>query len=166
MQPIVIKINGIDYTSVGKYMDNNDGIFHYLPEQSVDNWVKFLEFENPIIKLWLLSGLQYDNYISSSFEKSIIESGGNKLILFLKKYCWESSLNDIFIDFIFGCYSDFGEEEFPEIYHKGKLVEHEDFEFSDHVFIETIKYDEFKEDLYCIINLIIRKLRDSEHNVF
>ena len=166
MQPIVIKINGIDYTSVGKYMDNNDGIFHYLPEQSVDNWVKFLEFENPIIKLWLLSGLQYDNYISSSFEKSIIESGGNKLILFLKKYCWESSLDDIFIDFIFGCYSDFGEEEFPEIYYKGKLVEHEDVEFSDHVFIETIKYDEFKEDIDCIISFIIRKLMDSEHNVF
>lgn len=157
MHPIVIKIEKKDYTSIGTYLDNNSGIFYYLPEQSVDNWIQFFESQEPIIILWLLSGIYYLE-IDSEFEKSITESGGDQLILFLKKYCPDNILDEIFIDFIFGGYSNYGEEEFPEIYYEDKLVEHEDFDFSNHVFIQTDNYEKFIEELNDIINLIKKKL--------
>jgi hypothetical protein len=140
-------------------MDNNDGIFFYCPDDTLDDWIKFLETEQPIIILWLLSCLQDENLeMSNSFNKRIIELGGVELIIFLKKYCWKNILDDIFIDFIFGSYSDHGEEDFPEIYYKAKLVEQEVFEFSTHVFIRANKYEEFLKELNDIINLIMKKL--------
>ncbi len=157
MHPIVIKIENKDYTSIGTYLDNNSGIFYYLPEQSVDNWIQFFESQEPIILIWLLSAIYYLE-IDSEFEKLIFESGGDQLILFLKKYCPENILDEIFIDFIFGGYSNYGEEEFPEIYYKDKLVVHEDFDFSNHVFIKTDNYEKFIEELNDIINLIKKKL--------
>jgi hypothetical protein len=159
MKSIVIKINNIEYTSIGDYMDNNNGIFFYCPDDTFENWIKFLKTEQPIIILWLLSCLQDESQgMSNSFTKKIIELGGVELIIFLKKYCWKNILDDIFIDFIFGGYSDYGEEDFPEIYYKSKLVEHENFEFSTHVFIETNNYEEFIEELNNLINLIKKKL--------
>ena len=159
MKPVEIKINNIDYTSIGDYMDNNNGIFFYCPDDTFENWIRFLETEQPIIILWLLSCLQDERQgMSNSFTKKIIELGGVELIIFLKKYCWENILDEIFIDFIFGDYSNYGEEEFPEIYYKGKLVGHEDFEFSNHVFIKASKYEEFLEELNDIISLIKKKL--------
>jgi hypothetical protein len=157
MKSVVIKINNINYTSIGDYMDNNDGIFFYCPDDTLEDWIKFFETEKPIIIIWLLSCLQDENLeMSNSFNRRIIELGGVELIIFLKKYCWENILDDIFIDFIFGGYSDHGEEEFPEIYYKGKIVE--DFDFSNHVFIQTNKHDEFIEDLNNIISLIKNNL--------
>jgi hypothetical protein len=32
-----LKINDIDYTSIGEYMDNNDGISHYIPFSENEN---------------------------------------------------------------------------------------------------------------------------------
>lgn len=160
MKSVVIKINNINYTSIGDYMDNNDGIFFYCPDDTLDDWIKFLETEEPIIILWLLSCLQDENLgVSNIFNKRIIELGGVELIIFLKKYCWENNLDDIFIDFIFGGYYDYGEEkEFPKIIYKRKVIGYEDFEFANHVFIETIKYDEFIKDLNDITNLIKKRL--------
>ena len=59
MEKVKLNINGIDYTSIGKYMDNNDGIGHYIPNNGHDkDWINFLESAEPIIALWSLGYLQ------------------------------------------------------------------------------------------------------------
>jgi hypothetical protein len=156
MKPVEIKINNIEYTSVGEYIDNNNGIFHYCPDDTIESWINFLKSEQPSIILWLLSCLQDDNLgMSNSFTKIIIELGGEELITFLKKYCWENILNDIFVDFNFGPYSNNSSDNvFPEIRFNDKIIEQEDFEFTRFIFIKSNKYSEFIKDLEKIINLL------------
>lgn len=160
MKPVEIKINNIEYTSVGEYMDNNNGIFHYCPDDTIESWINFLESEEPIIILWLLSCLQDDSLgMSNSFNKRIIELGGEELITFLKKYCWENILNDIFVDFNFGHYSNnSSDNKFPEIRFNDKIIEQEDFEYFSFVFIQSDSFCEFVNELKNIISLLIAKL--------
>ena len=160
-----IVINKVDYISIGRYMEYNDGILHYIPcsSEKAEDWIDFLNSEEPIIILWSLSYLQNNKYFSTyasegEMEKLLIESGGETLTLFLKKYCWQDVLDDMFVDFIFGRYSCYGDEEFPEIIYNGNVLEGDYFDFGDHVFIESSRFDEFIKELSDLIDLIIKSI--------
>jgi len=60
MNTIGIKINKINYVSIGYYMNNNDGIMHYWPDKKED-WIDFFITNESIIILWTLSYLQCEN---------------------------------------------------------------------------------------------------------
>ena len=160
-----LKINDVDYTSIGKYMDNNDGIARYIPGSENDtDWINFLESEEPIIILWSLSYLQNEFHdvleIYGEIAKTIIKSGGERLVLFLKKYYWDDTLDDMFIDFIFGSYSEYGgNNKFPKIIYNGNILDQERFDYGNHVFIESSRYAEFIKELNALTELMIQNVK-------
>lgn len=167
MEQVNLNINGIDYTSIGQYMDNNDGIGHYIPDSVNDkDWINFLESEEPIIVLWSLGFLQNEFHdvlkIYGKKAKSIIESGGERLVLFLKKYYWLDTLDDMFIDFNFGPYSEYGgNNKFPKIIYNGNILDQGWFDYGNHVFIESRRYDEFIKELKVLTKLMIQNLKTN-----
>jgi hypothetical protein len=55
-----LQINHIKYVPLGRYMDNNDGIFYYFPESDdINDCRKQLENESTIIKLWIIGNMNY-----------------------------------------------------------------------------------------------------------
>ena len=64
----------------------------------------------------------------------------------------------MFIDFIFGEYSEYGDKELPEIVIQNKVIEPEDFELRDHVFIKRKYHSDFNKDLEAICDMILKKL--------
>ena len=165
MEQVKLNINRIDYTSIGEYMDNNDGIAHYIPGGENDtDWINFLESEEPIIVLWSLGYLQNEVHdvldIYGKIAKTIIKSGGERLVLFLKKYFWQDTLDDMFIDFIFGAYSEYGgNNKFPEIIYNGNILDQEWFDYGNHVFIESSRYSEFIKELNTLSELMIQHVK-------
>src|SRR6056300_489263 len=106
MNTIDIKINKINYLSIGDYMDNNDEIMHYWPDNEED-WIDFFLTNESIIILWTLSYLQCEEFDFDETLKNLHNyiSKSNAVISFLKKYCWQNELDSIFVDFVFGEYS-------------------------------------------------------------
>ena len=163
MEVLKLVINDIDYTSIGSYMDNQDGIGSYIPEsEDASDWIDFLMFEDPIIILWSLSYLKevYEHY--GSVAKTVIESQKDNLDGFLKKYYPLGELSDIFIDFNFGAYSAHGDEDFPKIIYENKLVVQEWFEFDNYTFIKSNMYTNFISDLNKTADLIIGSLEKAK----
>lgn len=164
METLNLKINGVDFTSIGSYMDNNDGISHYIPNTEIaSDWITFLEGEEPIIVLWSLGYLQNEFHdvldIYGKYAKSIIESGGEGLVLFLKKYYWHDTLDDMFIDFNFGSYSEYGgNNKFPKIIYNDNIIDQEWFEYGNHVFIESSRYAEFTKELNALTELMVQNV--------
>ena len=165
MEELKLNINGIDYTSIGTYMDNNDGIQHYIPSSENDSyWINFLESAEPIIVLWSLSFLQNESHdvldIYGKVAKKIIETGGERLVLFLKKYCWQDILSDMFIDFVFGPFSEYGgSEKFPTIIYNGNIIDQEWFDHGNHIFIESSRYTEFIKELNTLTELMKQNIK-------
>jgi hypothetical protein len=167
MDRINVLINGVNYTSIGIYVDNNDGICHYVPDTDEPlEWLDFFERQEPIILLWTLS------YLHSEFPgcidvfgkivKLIIESNEQRLSLFLQKYCWQNILGDMFIDFIFGEYSEYGNnKEHPTMKIIDEFIKYDEFEFREHVFIDSVRYLEFVGELNIIRMEIIKILQQE-----
>lgn len=152
---IEIEINNICYISVGTFVDNNDGIMAYWPENN-DSWEDFFSINEPIVLLWTISYLEWESF---EWDKTLnklhkVISKNTFIISFLKKFCWKNELESMFIDFIFGEYSSCGDKELPNIIHEGKLINPEYFDFDNHVFIEKVDYTEFIEGLDKICSLI------------
>ncbi|TNF02836.1 MAG: hypothetical protein EP326_02865 [Deltaproteobacteria bacterium] len=168
MEQVTLNIDGVDYTSIGRYMDNNDGISFYIPtSENPEDWIKFLRTEDPIILLWTFSHLYNDflgnNEVYGKAAGTVINADYEQLTLFLKKYCWQEILDEMFIDFIFGPYSDNGgNEQFPKIIINGKQIEDKyEFDYGDHVFIDSKRYDEFMQDLGKIKETVVKALAGS-----
>jgi hypothetical protein len=165
MEQVKLTINGIEYTSIGTYMDNNDGIFHYLPDSEKEiDWINFFELQDSIILLWSLSYLHNEfpdcTAVFGKVIKFIIQADENRLALFLNKYCWRNTLDVMFIDFIFGKYSSYGDiKTFPSIIYNGILISKEEFEFGNHVFIESRRHNEFMGELDILKQLVIKNLK-------
>ncbi|MDC0007027.1 hypothetical protein OAE07_03560 [Winogradskyella sp.] len=157
-----IKINNTYYISIGSFMDNNDGIMHYWPDE-VEGWDTFFCSEDPIIILWTLSYFEYESFdyddILNKLHKLI--SNDAKTIRFLKKFCYENNLSYMFIDFVYGEYSAYGNKELPKIIYEGKLIDPEYFEFDNDVFIQKSYYDEFMKSLDQVSTFIIEFLTES-----
>lgn len=156
---IEIEINNIRYISVGTFMDNNDGIMYYWPEKN-DRWQDFFSAEEPIVILWTISYLEYEDF---KWDETLHKlhnfiSKNTFIISFLKKFCWNHDLESMFIDFVFGEYSSYGDQYLPEIIYEDKLIDPDYFEFDDHVFIEKNRYEEFIKALDHTCNLIINQL--------
>ena len=156
MSTIEITINDVNYKSLGSFIDNQDGIDSYMPdENSYDYWTEFLDKSDPIIIMWALGALSYYGNDASEFRKSIIQAGSYKLDEFLEKYYKNLELENIFIDFIF----DFSRVEFSTIYNEGKKMSPNDF--NNCVFIENDKYERFIIDLNAVITTIKDNLKND-----
>lgn len=157
---IEIEINKTRFVSIGTFMDNNDGIMYYWPENN-ESWQDFFSNEEPIILLWSISFLEWESFEWDETLNKLHNfiSKNTSIISFLKKFCWKSNLEAMFIDFIFGEYSLYGDKELPEIIHEGKLIESEYFDFENYVFIEKSQYEEFRKNLDLICSLITKYLK-------
>lgn len=168
MEQVIFNIDGIDYTDIGNYMDNNAGISFYIPSsENYEDWISFLCNE-PIILLWSLGYLQSDVHnvleVYGETAKTIIECGGERLVLFLKKYCWNDTLDDMFIDFIFGEYSEYGGNyELPKIIHNGNIIDEDCFDYRSHVFIESRRYAEFMKELDTLTDIMNQRLLNDNN---
>jgi len=162
-----ITINKVPYTSIGIFFAQD--IFGYWPVNRNDNdsWIRFFSEEDPLIILWTLSFFEYNDW---EWEEPVLNklmnyvSTNEKIISFLKIYSWRSGLGTMFIDFVFGLPngdpmlpSDFWEN--AEIIIEGQLLKDPDeFEYNDHVFIETSHYENFITELDKISFELIQKL--------
>ena len=117
IENIKLQINHIKYVPLGRYMDNNDGIFYYFPESDdINDWRKQLENESTIIKLWIIGNMNYEqveNNLDILFPKKVVENihlYQSNLKQFVKKYFIDDGivLNKDFEDFVFGRFSDYG----------------------------------------------------------
>jgi hypothetical protein len=160
MELTELTINNIPYISIESFIDNQDGIDAYMPEEdSLDIWFDFLQNSESLIALWSLGALHYYEDMTSEFRSALVQSGGQELITFLKKYYWDLDLDDIFIDFNFGQYAPHNlKDNFPSIFYQNKLIKQEWFEFNNDVFIEAEKFEEFEIDLYNVILVIKRNM--------
>ncbi len=117
MKSIVIKINNINYTSIGDFMDNNDGIHHYYPDKNdFTTWSKTLYNESLLIKTWIIGNIYYEftqQNLDNLFPEVIIKNIRNNFSIintFVEKYFIDDGihLNEDFEDFIFGRFSEYG----------------------------------------------------------
>ncbi|MDB4083394.1 hypothetical protein N9502_03910, partial [Vicingaceae bacterium] len=65
----------------------------------------------------------------------------------INKYYDHEEFSPIFLDFVFGEYSNYGNQYMSETLYEGEIIQPEDFDFYDHVFIEKASYDEFDYDI-------------------
>jgi hypothetical protein len=156
-----IEINSVAYKSIGSYMDNQEGIAAYMPNEGSIEWATFFNTEEPLIVLWTLNYLMHNEQdgSNSDFDSSLVQSVREELERFLKKYYWEFSFSEAFEDFIYG---DYAREnlmgDFPTIVYEGKLMEHDYFDFDDYVFIKSTEFNQFINDLDAITSLIMYRL--------
>jgi hypothetical protein len=117
MKSIVIKINNINYTSIGDFMDNNDGIHHYYPDKNdFTTWSKTLYNESLLIKTWIIGNIYYEftqQNLDNLFPEVLIKNIRNNFSIintFVEKYFIDDGihLNEDFEDFIFGRFSEYG----------------------------------------------------------
>lgn len=88
------------------------------------------------------------NFISKNIE----------VLDFVKKYCWQNELGPMFVDFIFGEFSAYGEMAFPIILHNNEIINSEDFHFYNHVFIKKIELNSFKTSLQNVTQILQKGL--------
>ena len=56
-----IYINDREFFSIGSYMDNNDGIYHYFPESNdIDGWKGLFQNQSLLINLWIIGNINYE----------------------------------------------------------------------------------------------------------
>lgn len=185
-----IKINNKEYTSIGKYSDNNDGIYSYYPDSKHENWLEFLKESDLLIFIWVISSIYSDiNYRSifkeTDLEHKIYKRNKKSIDAFCDKYfdtAYENhELKEIFEDFIFGKFSDYGNyklinncdmldySELQELIYlnpKDQLDQsiiskiQVDFDWEnifDQVFISSEYYKDFVKD----INGLVKELKKS-----
>lgn len=119
-QEIKITINEIPYVSIGRFEDNNDAIYKYYPSENTnENWLTFYETQAPVIILCQI-GTEFFNYTSGtgSVFKTLFETDLALFKKFHEHYFYPDSTSlkeDIFEDFIFGRFSEYGDAEFEEV---------------------------------------------------
>ena len=155
-----IKISDTSCISIGDYMDNNDGIMYYWPENK-DGWISFFSMQDPIIILWTLSYLESEDFDFDVTWNKLHNflAKDDTVVSFLKKYCWKSELRSMFVDFVFGEYSEYGDKELPEIVVQNEVIEPENFDLGNHVFVKNTYHSDFNKDLEEICDMIITNLR-------
>jgi hypothetical protein len=118
-----ICINEIEFFSIGSYMDNNDGIWHYFPESNdIDGWKGLFQNQSLLINLWVIGNINYEleeQNLDSFFTNELvnfIKNNKESLNNFVKKYFVDEGimLNEYFEDFVFGRFSQYGESEIIE----------------------------------------------------
>jgi hypothetical protein len=115
MNDLKIKINGIKYLSLGRYLDNNDGIYFYFPKShNIRDWESLLNNESLLIRLWIIGNMNFclfndclECYPKIMIDK--IQKKNNLINDFVRKYFDDDgvALNEIFEDFIFGRFSEY-----------------------------------------------------------
>lgn len=160
---IRLDIQGVNYTSIGRYIDSQDGIVTYASTyENKKDFRLFLKSEEPIIILFTLGTykLYLKDQFASSFQKEVINLGGDKIEAFLLKYYPDYELAEIFEDFNFGKYASHNQKtnELPELKYNGIIIPNEDFNFGDHVFIKSDSYSEFISELNEVKNEILKEL--------
>ena len=112
-----IKINNVDFISLGSYLDNNDGISYYYPKNNDFNkWRNILNEESLIIKTWIIGNINYEfiqQKLDILFPEELIQNIRSNISIinaFVEKYFVDEGihLNDDFEDFIFGKFSEYG----------------------------------------------------------
>lgn len=113
-----IKINNVDFISLGSYLDNNDGISYYYPKNNDFNkWRNILNEESLIIKTWIIGNINYEfiqQKLDILFPEELIQNIRSNISIinaFVEKYFVDEGihLNDDFEDFIFGKFSEYGD---------------------------------------------------------
>lgn len=159
---IEIRFNDTNYISIGSYMDNNDGIIHYWPENE-ERWQDFFSIQEPIIILWTISYLESESFEEDETLHKLHNIIKQDVLIksFLKKYCWKSELESMFVDFVFGEYSAHGNKELPIIFVDNKKIDQEYFEFDTHIFIKKVLHSEFVENMEKICANIVSEIKNS-----
>lgn len=112
-----IKINNLDFISLGSYLDNNDGIYSYYPTNNDFNeWRNILNKESLLIKTWVIGNINYEfikQNLDILFPEELtqnIRSNISIINTFVEKYFVDEGihLNEDFEDFIFGKFSEYG----------------------------------------------------------
>lgn len=112
-----IKINNVDFISLGSYLDNNDGISYYYPtNKDFNEWRNILNEESLLIKTWIIGNINYE-FIQQNldiwFPEELIQNIRSNISIinaFVEKYFVDEGihLNEDFEDFIFGKFSENG----------------------------------------------------------
>ena len=141
-----IEYQGKVYVSIGSYLDNNDGIFYYFPENNdriFELWSNYFDGGSDLITFWSITYFyfhaDYDEDISPILFKYLHNQ--DEVKNFINKYYRDEEFSPIFLDFVYGQYY-------------GKVVQPENFMFDSHVFIEKSSYDIFNNDILSISNKI------------
>ena len=118
-----IYINDREFFSIGSYMDNNDGIYHYFPESNdIDGWKGLFQNQSLLINLWVIGNINneleeqnLDLFFTNELVNSI-KNNKESLNNFVKKYFVDEGimLNEYFEDFVFGRFSQYGDCEIIE----------------------------------------------------
>jgi hypothetical protein len=112
-----IKINNVDFISIGSYLDNNDGISYYYPREiDFKEWRNILNEESLLIKTWIIGNINYEfiqQNLDICFPEGLIQNIRSNISIinaFVEKYFVDEGihLNDDFEDFIFGKFSEYG----------------------------------------------------------
>ena len=144
------------FVSLGKYMDNNDGINYYYPNShnDIDSWKSFFLEESPTIQIFALAHfneMDIDNL--SIYGKSITEIiTKNKTLIsnFLNKnYDWP--YDERFEDSIWY----HGSDEFTYVCQSLINEEHQDLE--NQLFIIKEHHKTFLNELSIVINALFAK---------
>ena len=144
-----------EFTSLGIYMDNNDGIDYYYPNSdSFDDWNFFFLGESPIIQIFALdhfNGMHIDTL--SIYGKSmtdIITKNKTLISNFIRKnYGWPYN-DERFEDSIWY----YGSDEFE---HECKDLIEEDEDLQNQLFILKEHHDTFLKELSIVLKALFRK---------
>lgn len=157
----VIKINNVNYTSIGDYMDNNDGIYYYYPDKNdFNNWSNKLNNESLLIKTWIIGNIHYEftqQNLDNLFPQEIIKNNFSIIKTFVQKYFVDEGLhlNEDFEDFIFGRLSEYGDSfDMKNEISKDEAIYIINFKCKEESFlIEFTLIPEWEsEDYYCEIS--------------
>ena len=140
-----------EFISLGKYLDNNDGIDIYYPNShNFDNWKSFFLEESPIIQIFALehfSGMEISTL--SLYGKSITDIiTKNKSLIsnfFRKNYDWP--YDDRFEDSIWFHGSDEFECDCKELINEGE-------DLQDQLFVIKEHHKGFLNDLSTILKVL------------
>ena len=177
---IQIKFQGEKYISIGEYMDSGEGIMRLFPDtNTLTDWKLYLENSNALVQIWSL-GLLLNNFLEDEksfeveFSKELAEIINKNKSLINKWFSDNGNiLSNIFLDFVYGYYSNYGSGSILIKYNSdGEEVDYlpgENIEFNDGsilefsqqnitwsdisnmVFIENKYFNEFESDLNTII---------------
>jgi len=179
-QSIKIKFQGEDYISIGEYMDSGEGIMRLFPDSNtLTDWKFYLQNSNALLQIWSLgfllnSFLEDEKSFEVDYSKELAEIINiNKSLI--KKWYSDNGiiLCNIFLDFVYGYYSNYGSGNILIKYNSDEeevdYLPGEDLEFNDGsilefsqqnitwsdisnmVFIENKYFNEFESDLNKII---------------
>ena len=176
----IISINKLEYKTLGFYTQNQDDVcFFYPTVNNKESWIKFYQESEPVVVLMHI-GYEYFQFLlnkDNSNLEFIIDKNLDLFQTFYSKYFIEESCSlkyDIFEDFTFGRFSEFGdckllvdrqlengilEYECAQDNVEIKIVyTNQETSIKSQVFINSLNFDDFMNNLNSIVDLIVSSI--------